>query len=157
MTLLAGFQVLLSRYSNQEDIVVGSPIANRNRSEIEEVIGFFANTLALRTRTPGDATFEAVLKQVKETALGAYAHQDLPFEKLVEELQPDRNLSHNPLFQVLFSLQNAPRQAFELSGLKLRFMNMTSCPALFLRSWACLNRISICRWALAAIPGRLRK
>jgi amino acid adenylation domain-containing protein len=123
MTLLAGFQVLVARYSNQEDIVVGSPIANRNRSEIEEVIGFFANTLALRTRIPGDATFETVLEQVKETALGAYAHQDLPFEKLVEELQPDRNLSHNPLFQVLFSLQNAPRQAFELSGLKLSFMN----------------------------------
>ena len=131
MTLLAGFQVLLSRYSNQEDIVVGSPIANRNRSEIEEVIGFFANTLALRTRIAGDATFEAVLQQVKESALGAYAHQDLPFEKLVEELQPDRNLSHNPLFQVLFSLQNAPRQAFELSGLKLSFMNLEEVSAKF--------------------------
>jgi amino acid adenylation domain-containing protein len=119
MTLLAGFQVLLSRYSRQDDLVVGTPIANRNRAELEEMIGFFANTLVLRTRLGQDSTFRALLGQVKETALGAYANQDLPFEKLVEELRPDRDLTKNPLFQVLFSLQNAPRQAFQLSGLKV--------------------------------------
>src|SRR6266550_1091016 len=120
MTLLAGFQALLSRYSGQEDIVVGTPIANRNRAEIEELIGLFANTLVLRTDVSGNPTFRALLGRVKEVALGAYAHQDMPFEKLVEELRPERSLSHNPLFQVLFSLQNAARQDFELPGLKLK-------------------------------------
>jgi len=124
MTLLAGFQILLSRYSNQDDVVVGTPIANRNRAEIEEMIGFFTNTLVLRTRLAGEATFLEILAQVKETALGAYAHQDVPFEKLVEEVQPERNLGQNPLFQVMFSYQNAPSRAFELSGLKLSLMDM---------------------------------
>jgi len=109
MTLLAGFQALLSRYSGQDDIVVGAPIANRNRGEVEGLIGFFANTLALRTSLRGDPTFRDLLERVKNTALGAYAHQDMPFERLVEDLRPERSLSHNPLFQVLFSLQNAPR------------------------------------------------
>jgi amino acid adenylation domain-containing protein len=131
MTLLAGFQILLSRYSNQDDVAVGSPIANRNRAEIEEMIGFFANTLVLRTQLSGEATFSDVLAQVKETALGAYAHQDVPFEKLVEELRPERNLSQNPLFQVLFSLQNAPQQAFELAGLKLTSMDSGESAAKF--------------------------
>ncbi len=120
MTLLAGFQVLLSRYSGQDDIVVGTPIANRNRAEIEGLIGYFSNTLALRTTLDGDPSFRDLLERVKETALGAYAHQDMPFERLVEELRPERSLSYNPLFQVLFSLQNAPRRAFELSGLRLK-------------------------------------
>src|SRR5271169_3171183 len=119
MTLLAAFQVLLSRYSGQDDVVVGTPIANRNRGEIEGLIGYFANTLPLRTRLDGDPTFRDLLERVKETSLGAYAHQDMPFERLVEELRPERSLSHNPLFQVLFSLQNAPRKAFELNGLQL--------------------------------------
>ncbi len=123
MTLLAGFQVLLSRYSNQDDVVVGTPIANRNRAEIEEMIGFFTNTLVLRTRLAAESTFSEILSQVKETALGAYAHQEMPFEKLVEELQPERNLGQNPLFQVMFSYQNAPRSAFELKGLKLSLMD----------------------------------
>src|SRR6185437_12867685 len=123
MTLLTGFQVLLSRYSHQEDICVGSPIANRNRADLEGMIGFFANTLVMRTKIPSGANFKDVLAQVKETSLGAYAHQDIPFEKLVEDLRPNRDLSQNPLFQVLFSLQNAPRKAFELSGLKVTMLD----------------------------------
>ena len=119
MTLLAGFQSLLARYSGQNDIVVGAPIANRNRAETEGLVGFFANTLALRTNLSGDPNFRELLERVKDTALGAYAHQDMPFERLVEELRPERSLSYNPLFQVLFSLQNAPRRSFELRGLQL--------------------------------------
>jgi amino acid adenylation domain-containing protein len=124
MTLLAGFQAVLSRYSLQDDIAVGTPIANRNRVELEDMIGFFANTLVMRAKLSEEISFKKLVAQVRETALEAYAHQDVPFEKLVEELRPDRNLSQNPLFQVLFSLQNAPRQAFELSGLTLRMMDL---------------------------------
>src|SRR5215475_979066 len=131
MTLLAAFQVLVSRWSQQDDIVVGTPIANRNRAELEDMMGFFANTLALRTRFREGASFRDVLAQVKETTLGAYDHQDLPFEKLVEEIQPERNLSHNPLFQVLFSLQNVVRPDFELPGLTLRFMDLEQIAAKF--------------------------
>ncbi len=119
MTLLAAFQTLLYRYSQQEDITVGSPIANRNRSEIEPLIGFFVNSLVLRTDLSGNPTFREVLARVKQVALGAYAHQDVPFEKLVEELHPERSLNHNPLFQVAFALQNAPMQGLELPGLTL--------------------------------------
>ncbi|HEY9633551.1 MAG TPA: amino acid adenylation domain-containing protein [Coleofasciculaceae cyanobacterium] len=119
MTLLAAFQTLLYRYTQQEDIAVGSPIANRNRSEIEGLIGFFVNSLVLRTDLSGNPTFRDVLSRVREVALGAYAHQDLPFEKLVEELHPERNLNQNPLFQVVFALQNAPVVALELPGLTL--------------------------------------
>jgi amino acid adenylation domain-containing protein len=107
MTLLAGFQVLLYRYSGQEDISVGTAIANRNHSEIENLIGFFVNTLVMRTDLSGEPNFKALLKRVRDTSLGAYAHQDLPFETLVEALQPDRNLSHTPLFQVAFALQSS--------------------------------------------------
>ena len=131
MTLMAGFQALLARYCLQDDVAVGIPIANRNRAELEDIIGFFANTLVIRTKLLRDANFQRVLAQVRETALDAYAHQDVPFEKLVEELRPDRNLSHNPLFQVLFSLQNAPRQAFDLSGLKLRLVDSGQVAAKF--------------------------
>jgi amino acid adenylation domain-containing protein/non-ribosomal peptide synthase protein (TIGR01720 family) len=119
MTLLAAFKILLYRYTNQTDILVGSPIANRNRAEIENLIGFFVNTLVLRSNLSGNPTFRDLLTQVREVALGAYAHQDLPFEKLVEEIQPERNLSHNPLFQVMFVLQNAPMRQLELPGLKV--------------------------------------
>ncbi len=113
MTLLAAFQVLLMRYSGQEDIVIGATIANRNRVETERLIGFFVNTLVLRTRLDGNPRFQDLLSQVRETTLDAYDHQDLPFEKLVEELHPDRDLSRNPLFQVMFAFQNTPLQSEE--------------------------------------------
>ncbi|RKH37993.1 non-ribosomal peptide synthetase, partial [Corallococcus llansteffanensis] len=111
MLLLGAFQVLLSRYSGQDDVTVGSPIASRQRGELEDLIGFFVNTLVLRARVDSGHSFRTLLQQVKETALGAYAHQDVPFERLVEELQPTRDRSRSPLFQVLFSLQNAPTSA----------------------------------------------
>jgi len=131
MTLLAAFQTLLYRYTGQEDILVGSPIANRNRSEIEGLIGFFVNSLVLRTDLSGNPTFRELLCRVREVALGAYAHQDLPFEKLVEELQPERNLNRNPLFQVVFALQNSPVEALELPGLALSLLNIDCCSARF--------------------------
>ncbi len=119
MTLLAAFQTLLYRYTGQEDIAIGSPIANRHRSEIEGLIGFFVNSLVLRSNLSGNPTFRELLSRVRDVALEAYEHQDLPFEKLVEELDPDRDLSRNPLFQVAFALQNAPMQPLELPGLTL--------------------------------------
>ena len=104
MTLLAAFELLLSRYCGQEDIAVGAPIAGRTRQETEGLIGFFVNTLVLRADLSNNPTFKELLRQVRETALEAYSHQDLPFEKLVEELNPDRHLSNSPLFQVMFCL-----------------------------------------------------
>ncbi|GJD16860.1 hypothetical protein RIVM261_018160 [Rivularia sp. IAM M-261] len=131
MTLLAGFQILLWRYTGQNDIIVGSPIANRNRAEIEGLIGFFVNTLVLRTNLAGNPSFEELLQRVREVALGAYAHQDLPFELLVEQLQPQRDLSHTPLFQVMFVLQNTPVSALELPGLTLTPLESDSGTAQF--------------------------
>jgi hypothetical protein len=126
MTLLAAFQLLLYRYTRQPDVVVGSPIANRHRAEVEALIGFFINTLVLRTDLSGNPTVLDLLKRVREVALEAYAHQDLPFEQLVEALQPARNLSHTPLFQVMFVLQNAPTPSLELAGLTLHPLQLES-------------------------------
>jgi amino acid adenylation domain-containing protein len=119
MTLLAAFNTLLYRYTGQSDILIGSPIANRNRPEIERLIGFFVNTLVFRTHIAADQTFQELLHQVCEVALGAYANQDLPFELLVEKLQPQRTLSYKPLFQVMFVLQNAPERSMILPGVTL--------------------------------------
>ncbi|WNG46961.1 amino acid adenylation domain-containing protein [Archangium minus] len=119
MVLLGGFQALLARWSGQEDIVVGTPVAGRTRSEVEGLIGFFVNTLVLRTDVSGAPTFRELLARVREVALGAYAHQDVPFEKLVEALKPVRDMRYTPLFQVMFSLQNVPRASLELPGLTL--------------------------------------
>ncbi|HYP29146.1 MAG TPA: amino acid adenylation domain-containing protein, partial [Blastocatellia bacterium] len=120
MTLVAAFQTLLHRYTNQDDIVIGTPIAGRNRVETERLIGFFLNMLVLRTDLSGDPTVRELLARVKTITLEAFQYQDLPFEKLVEEIQPDRTLSHTPLFQVMFVLQNTPGGAVELPGLELR-------------------------------------
>ncbi|HYH44642.1 MAG TPA: amino acid adenylation domain-containing protein, partial [Thermoanaerobaculia bacterium] len=117
MTLLAAFDVLFQRASGQDDVVVGSVIANRNRAELEGLIGFFVNALALRVGLAGDPTFRGLLGQVREVVLGAFAHQDLPFEKLVAEIQPERDLSRSPLFQVAFVVQNAPATLLQLPGL----------------------------------------
>ncbi|MEW6737965.1 MAG: condensation domain-containing protein, partial [Acidobacteriota bacterium] len=119
MVLLSAFLTLLHRYTGQNDIAVGSPIAGRNRAEIENLIGFFVNTLVLRVGVAGNLSFTELLARVRQVALEAYAHQDLPFDKLVEELQPKRSLSHMPLFQVLFVLQNAPMPSLELPELTL--------------------------------------
>ena len=131
MTLLAAFDTLLLRYSGQSDVVVGSPIANRNRSEIEGLIGFFTNTLALRTDLSGNPTFRELMARVRDVALDAFAHQDLPFERLVEEIQPDRDLSRTPLVQVMFALQNAPVSNLELTSLTLAPMKLTTGVATF--------------------------
>ncbi|HEY9830742.1 MAG TPA: amino acid adenylation domain-containing protein [Stenomitos sp.] len=131
MTLLAAFQTLLYRYTQQDDIAVGSAIANRNRSEIEGLIGFFVNSLVLRTNLSGNPTFLELIGRVRKVALEAYAHQDLPFEKLVEELHPERDLSHHPLFQVAFSLQNTPIKALELPELTLSKLDFDSPSAKF--------------------------
>ncbi|NUR62202.1 MAG: amino acid adenylation domain-containing protein, partial [Catenulispora sp.] len=120
MTLLAAFTVLLSRYSGQDDIVVGTPVANRNRAETEDLIGFFVNTLVLRTDLSGDPTFTDLVDRVRDVALGAYAHQDLPFEHLVDALQPDRDRSRTPLFQVLFNyVQESSGDTPGLGGLEV--------------------------------------
>ncbi|MEK2479683.1 condensation domain-containing protein, partial [Streptomyces noursei] len=116
MALLAGLQSLLGRYAGTSDVAVGAPVAGRTRSELEELIGCFVNTLVLRTDLSGDPTITELLARVRDTALGAYAHQDVPFERLVEELQPDRDLSRNPLFQVLFAVENEPSTAVTFGG-----------------------------------------
>src|SRR5690349_10801181 len=110
MTLLTAYNILLYRYSGQRDICVGSPIANRNRAEIEGLVGFFINTLVLRTKLFDDCSVTELLKRVREVTLDAYAHQDISFDQLVEAVVPERALSHTPLFQVMFAVQNVPTQ-----------------------------------------------
>ncbi len=131
MTLLAGFNTLLYRYTGQTDILVGSPIANRHHREIESLIGFFVNTLVLRTDLSTNPSFSELLLQTRSMALDAYAHQDLPLEMLVEALQPERDLSHTPLFQVMFVLQNAPMSSVELSGLNVNLLPIETATAKF--------------------------
>ena len=120
MTLLAAFKILLWRYSGQSDVVVGTPIAGRNHLATEGLIGLFVNTLVLRTSLSGDPSFRELLDRIREVTLGAYAHQDLPFEKLVEELEPERDMSRSPLFQVVFALHNTTEETLELPGLDAR-------------------------------------
>ncbi|NTX06686.1 non-ribosomal peptide synthetase, partial [Myxococcus sp. CA040A] len=124
MLLLAGFQTLLHRYSGQDDILIGSPIAGRHHARTEGLIGFFVNTLVLRARFAPDLTFRSLLAQVRDMTLGAYEHQDIPFERLVEELQPTRDLSRTPLFQALFALQNTPDAEMALPELMLRSVDV---------------------------------
>jgi amino acid adenylation domain-containing protein len=131
MLLLAALQTLLARYTGQEDISTGTPIANRRHRELESLIGFFANTLVLRTDLSGNPTFRELAQRVRETALEAYAHQDVPFEMLVEVLQPERSMSYTPLFQVMFVLQNAPQEKLELPGLKLDLLDLDGGTAKF--------------------------
>ncbi len=125
-TLLAAFNVLLSRYADQDDVVVGSPIAGRDLVEVEDLIGCFVNTLVLRNDLSGNPTFRELLHRVHDVAMDAYDHQELPFEKLVEELQPARDTSRNAFFQVLFSLQNTPRAETSLVGMVAERVNMTT-------------------------------
>ena len=131
MTLLAVFQIQLHRYSGQEDIVVGTPVAGRTLPELEQLIGFFVNTLVLRTRVTGGLSYLELLERVRETALQAYAHQELPFERLVEELRPVRSLSFNPLFQAMFVLENFPAPAEELPALRISPVDLESGTAKF--------------------------
>jgi non-ribosomal peptide synthetase component F len=126
MLLLAALNTLLYRYSGQSDIVIGTGVANRNQPELEDLIGFFVNVLPLRTDLSGNPTFRELLKRVRQTALGAYAHQEAPFEKLVEELQPERTLSHSPLFRVVLVLNNMVLPVVELPGIRLSVMPMHS-------------------------------
>ncbi|HEY2235877.1 MAG TPA: amino acid adenylation domain-containing protein, partial [Candidatus Angelobacter sp.] len=123
MTLLAVFGMLLSRYSGQDDIVVGSPIANRQEEQLEELIGFFVNSLVMRVRPRTDISFGELLSQVRQTALAAYEHQDVPFERLVEELSPERSLNTTPLFQVMFAVQNARMDKQQLKQLEVNPVN----------------------------------
>lgn len=120
MTVLAGFQILLYRFSGQSDILTGIPIANRNRSEVERLLGFFVNTLVVRTKLAKDLTFREVLRQVREVCLRAYEHQDLPFEKLVEAVRPERDRGYHPLIQVMFNFQAEAPERFELPHLSLQ-------------------------------------
>ncbi|MFJ1791042.1 amino acid adenylation domain-containing protein [Kitasatospora griseola] len=131
MTMLAAFLVLLHRYSREDDIVVGVPVANRGRREVEPLIGLFVNMLALRTDVSGAPTFRELVARVRETALGAFAHQELPFERLVEELQPERDLSRSPVFQVSFIYQNIELPRFDGVGLRMEAMEVESATSRF--------------------------
>ncbi len=131
MTLLTAFNVLLNRYGAGDDIVIGSPIANRTREDTEPLIGFFANAIVLRSDLSGAPSFLDVLKQVRDTTLSAFEYQDAPFEKLVEELKPERSTSYSPLFQVMFLLQNQPASSMTMPGLSIEPVNVSNSTAKF--------------------------
>ncbi|MEO1134714.1 MAG: condensation domain-containing protein, partial [Cyanobacteria bacterium J06639_1] len=131
MVLLAAFQVLLYRYSGQPDIAVGTPIANRQHPDLEPLVGFFVNTLVMRARIEDDTTVEDFLSQVRRTALEAYDRQDVPFDRVVEALQPERSLAHSPLFQVMFVMQNAPLASLELAGVRVTPLDVPTHTAKF--------------------------
>jgi non-ribosomal peptide synthetase component F len=131
MTLLAAFQTLLHRHTGQEDIVVGTSIANRTSLETEQLLGCFFNQLALRTDLSGEPTFRQLLGRVRETTLAAYAHQDVPFEKVLESVQPGRGQNSSPLFQVFFVLQNAPAEPPRMTGLTLSTLELPTSSAKF--------------------------
>ncbi|HYG11056.1 MAG TPA: amino acid adenylation domain-containing protein [Pyrinomonadaceae bacterium] len=139
MTLLAAFNVLLYRYTGQDDILVGTPVGGRRDVRLESLIGFFVNTLTLRTDISGEPTFSELLARVREVCLNAYAHQDVPFEKLVEELQPARSLNRTPLFQVMFALQNTPQQELSLPGLKLETLDVENATTKFDLSFSAME------------------
>ena len=126
MTLLATFQTLLHRYTGLDDIVVGTPVANRTRIETESLIGFFANTLVLRGDVSGDPSFDDLLARVRTLTLEAHAHQDVPFELLVEELQPERDLNRTPLFQIMLVMQNTPPAVIDLPGVRVEQLELES-------------------------------
>ena len=131
MLMLAAFALLLSRYSGQEDLLIGTVIAGRQRLELERLIGFFVNTLVMRVDLNGNPRFRELLSRVRQTTFAAYAHQDVPFEKLVSELQPERSLSQNPFFRTLLVIQNSPRSVLNLAGLRLEAMESDLAPAKF--------------------------
>ncbi|MYT29956.1 MULTISPECIES: non-ribosomal peptide synthetase [unclassified Streptomyces] len=131
MTLLAAYIALLHRYTRQDDVVVGVPVANRGQSQVEQLIGYFVNTLAIRNDVSGNPTFTQLLGRVRGAALGAFAHQEVPFERLVEELRPERDLSRSPIFQVSFVYQNIPVPEFGVGGLRLELMDVASSTARF--------------------------
>src|SRR6266498_2420637 len=126
MALLAAFEALLFHYTGQDDLVVGTPVANRSRPETEGLIGFFVNTLALRTSLSGDPTFRELLRRTRETTLEAFSREDLPFERVVDALQADRSLSHAPIFQVMFVYQNAPESSLDLPDLAIELIDIDS-------------------------------
>src|SRR5215831_8342768 len=131
MSLAAGLGVVLYRYSGQEDVLLGTPVANRNRGELEEMIGFFVNTVVMRMRVEGESRYEELLREVREVALGAYSHQEMPFEKVVEEIEPERSLSRSPVFQVMMVMQNMPREEMKLGELEVRGLGIESGTAKF--------------------------
>lgn len=147
MTLLTAYKVLLYCYTQQSDILVGTPIANRTQTETEKLIGFFTNTLVLRTDLAGNPTISELLNRVRQVAIGAYLHQDLPFEKLVEELQIERNQSYSPLFQVWFVLHNNPIPSLELPDLSLTPIDLPSHTVKFdlmLSMWETTEGLNAC-------------
>lgn len=148
MTLMTVFQVLLARYANQTDILVGTPIANRTRNEIEPLIGFFVNTLVMRSDLSDNPSFTTLLKRVKNTSLEAYDHQNIPFEKLVDALQPERDTQHTPFFQAMFAMQESALESVQLSDLNLSVFQISSGAAKFDLSLSMVERFGTLRGQL---------